>query len=201
MTLRRLPLCADLINKSLSDYSLLDIGCRTMALKPYLKGCTQYFGADLVPGENILQCNLEEGLKFPDKSFDVVVALDVLEHLEHAHLVFADMQRVARKAVVVALPNMFYWKFRLNFLMGKGISGKYAFPTTPILDRHRWVLSYTEATKFIEANANARPVEKVRYVPERGRTKWIIEPLERKLAEIYPDLFAYGGLYYINIDA
>ncbi len=200
MTLRRLPMCADLINKNFSDYTLLDIGCRTMALKPLLQGCREYFGADLMPGPNILQCNLEEGLKFPDRSFDVVVALDVLEHLEHAHQVFQDMQRVARRAVIVSLPNMYYWKFRYNFLFGKGLSGKYAFPAEPILDRHRWVLSYDEATDFIEKNANGNPVESFRIVPERGRTKAILEPVETYLGEKYPNLFAYGSLYMIRLD-
>lgn len=200
MTMRRLPMCADIINRNFSDYTLLDIGCRTMALKPMLKNCREYYGADLVPGENILQCNLEEGLKFPDGSFDIVVALDVLEHLEHAHQVFKDMQRIARRAVIVALPNMYYWKFRLNFLLGKGLSGKYAFPVDPILDRHRWVLSYTEATRFIEHNAKGLEIEQLKIIPERGRTKLIVEPLETKLSRIYPDLFAYGGLYMVRLD-
>jgi len=199
MTLRRLPMCADLINKNFSDYTLLDIGCRTMALKPLLNNCKEYYGADLVPGENIYQCNLEEGLNFQDKSFDVVVALDVLEHLEHAHLVLKEMQRVARKAAIISLPNMYYWKFRLNFLMGKGLGGKYAFSADPILDRHRWVLSFTEAVKFIEKNANGN-VETKKIIVERGRTKYILEPLETKLGEICPDLFAYGSLFMIRLD-
>lgn len=193
-------MCADLINRNFRDYTLLDIGCRTMALKPLLKSCREYHGADLVPGEGILQCDLEEGLNFPEKSYDIVVALDVIEHLEHAHKVLCDMQRVARKAAIVSLPNMFYWKFRYNFLMGRGLSGKYAFPVEPILDRHRWVLSYSEAKRFVEYNAQGRAVETSRIVPERGRTKKILGPVESWLGETHPDLFAYGSLHMIRLD-
>lgn len=201
MTLRRLPMCGELINKHYSDYTLLDIGCRTMALKKHLKSCREYFGADLVPGENILECNLEQGLiHFEDKSFDIVVALDVLEHLENAHHALHEMIRVARRAVFVSLPNMYYIKFRLNFLFGKGLSGKYAFPVDPVLDRHRWVMSYSEAVNFICKNAAGFPVEIRMILPERGRTKAVSEPVEFWLGKTWPDLFAYGSLFMIRLD-
>ena len=201
MTLQRLPMCADLINKNFDDYTLLDMGCRTMALKPYLKGCKEYYGTDLMPAEGVYECNLEEGLpNFEDNAFDIVVALDVLEHLEHAHLALKEAQRVAKKAVFIALPNMFYIKFRLNFLLGRGLSGKYAFPTEPILDRHRWVLSYTEAENFVRANVGGNPVESHKIIPERGRTKAIVTPIEEFLGENFPDAFAYGSLFMIRVD-
>lgn len=199
MTLRRLPMCADLINENFDNYSLLDLGCRTMDLKPMLKGCKDYYGTDFVAGEGVYECNLEEGLgQFKDQSYDIVVALDVLEHLESAHKTFQEALRVAKQGVFVSLPNMFYIKFRLNFLMGKGLSGKYDFPTQPIMDRHRWVLSYTQAVDFIQENARGYEVSVHKIIPERGRTKHVVEPLQEKLAENFPDLFAYGVLFMIK---
>lgn len=199
MTLKRLPMCADLINENYSDYSLLDMGCRTMALKPYLNDCKEYFGADLMPAEGVIECNLEDGLpNLEDNSYDVVVALDVLEHLENIHHTFKEALRVAKKAVIISLPNMFYIEFRLRFLMGNGLSGKYNFPINPILDRHRWVLSYTDAVNFVAENAKGYEVIEKKIIPERGRTKLIVEPLQNWAGDKWPDLFAYGSLFMIK---
>jgi 2-polyprenyl-3-methyl-5-hydroxy-6-metoxy-1,4-benzoquinol methylase len=171
-----------------------------MALKPLLKGCREYYGTDFVPSEGVFECNLEEGLTgFKDNSYDIVCALDVLEHLEHAHKVFEEAQRVARKAVFVSLPNMYYIKFRMNYLSGR-LSGKYDFPVKPIMDRHRWVLSYTDAERFIRGNASNQNVTAKKIIPERGRTKAIAEPIETFLGENFPDLFAYGSLFMIKLD-
>ena len=41
------------------------------------------------------------GLPFPDRSADVVVALDVLEHADRIHDSFAELCRVARKHIVL----------------------------------------------------------------------------------------------------
>ncbi len=55
-------MCANLINENYTNYSLLDIGCRTMALRPYLKNCKEYYGTDIVPADGVIECNLEDGL-------------------------------------------------------------------------------------------------------------------------------------------
>ena len=199
MTLNRLDMCADLINRDFFDYSILDVGCRTKSLEPLLKKCKKYSGIDKNPGDEILECNLENGLPYDDDSFDIVVALDVLEHLEDAYMIYKDMLRVARKAVFVSLPNMYYWSFRLNFLIGKGISGKYTFPEAPPQDRHRWLLSYQEALSFINKNSVNHKIEHHNIIPERGRTKLISEPLQKWLAAIWPNLFVYGTLSIIRI--
>ena len=121
MSLARLEQCAEHIDRRHSGYTLLDAGCRTMDLKPLLKGCTDYFGSDLIPAEGVVQCDLEKRLPFKDNSYDVVTALDVLEHLENPHAALKELCRVAKKSVMISLPNMFYIKFRLNFLRGRGI--------------------------------------------------------------------------------
>ncbi len=198
MSLQRLPMCAEMINDNFSDYTLLDMGCRTMDLKPLLSNCKEYYGTDLIPSEGVFECNLEEGLSnFDDNSFDIVVALDVLEHLEHAHFALEEALRVAKKAVFVSLPNMYYIKFRWNYLRGS-LSGKYEFPAKPILDRHRWVLSYDEAERFIYENTKGYEVVSRKIIPERGKTKAVLTPIENFLGEKFPNLFAYASLYMIK---
>ena len=201
MTLQRLRLCADLVNTRHENFSFLDLGCRTMDLKPLLLNCTQYLGTDFVPAPDVIECNLEEGLsQFETNSHDVVVALDVLEHLENCHFLMSEMLRVARKSVYISLPNMYYLGFRARVMFKGNLSGKYSFPVDPITDRHRWVLSYNEAVKFIEHNAQDNPLSHHKIIPQRGRTKFLIGGAERFLGEKYPDLFAYGSLHEIILD-
>lgn len=200
MSIARLNLCAERINQNHSNYTLLDAGCRTMALRPLLTSCDEYFGTDLIPTEGVLQCNLEEKLPFEDNAYDVVTALDVLEHLDNPHGALQELCRVARKSVLVSLPNMYYIEFRLRFLRGGGISGKYNFPSQPILDRHRWILSYDEALAFVTENTAEHSVEHEMILPVRGRTKAVAEPVERWLANTWPNLFAYGVLFEINLN-
>lgn len=200
MTLQRLNMVANLINKRHQDYSLLDLGCRTMDLKPLVQGCTKYCGTDFVPSEGVLECNLEQELPFESKSFDIVCALDVLEHLDNFHVTFDEALRVAKKTVIISLPNMYYLSFRLRFLSGKGISGKYSFPMRPVLDRHRWVLSFTDAVNFIKANVGAHEVKIIPIIPERGRTRLISSPTEKILAKIWPNLFVYGMIAEIDLE-
>lgn len=201
MSLQRLSACANLINVRHEDFSLLDIGCRTMDLKPLLLNYSDYTGTDFVPGPDVVECNLEEGLpNFDSNSKDVVVALDVLEHLENCHFLMSELLRVARKSVYISLPNMYYLGFRARVMFKGNLSGKYSFPVDPIMDRHRWVLSYNEAVKFIEHNAQGNPVSHHKIIPQRGRTKFLIGGVESFLGDKYPDLFAYGSLHEIILD-
>jgi SAM-dependent methyltransferase len=198
MTLVRLKMCADWINQLYLDYSLLDVGCRTMDLKPLLLTCQRYTGADLLPGKGVVACDLEKELPFEDNSYDIVTALDVLEHLDNPHGAIQELQRIARRAVFISLPNIFYYQFRWNFIRGYGLSGKYSFSPTPILDRHRWVMSYTETINFVYQNAGTNPVQHKRIMPARGRTKLISEPLQSSLAQPWPNMFVYGSLFFIQ---
>ena len=198
MTLARLSLCAKFINEHFSDYSLLDMGCRTRALKPLLKNSLKYYGTDITPAKGVYQCNLEEGLpQFKDNQFDIITALDILEHLDNPHQAYSEALRVAKKAVIVSLPNMYYIKFRWNYLKGK-LSGKYIFPPEPIIDRHRWILNHSESVNFIKHNSKNYPVEIQMITPVRGRTKLLTEPIEIWLAKKWPNMFTYATLFIIE---
>ena len=201
MTIQRIQMCANIINKKHNDFSLVDLGCRTMDLKPLIKNCSSYLGTDFVSGPNVVECNLEEGLpQFETNSKDVLVALDVLEHLENCHFLIKEMLRVARKTIYISLPNMYYLGFRFRVLFRGNLSGKYSFPVEPLMDRHRWVLSFTEAVKFIEHNAQGHSVVHHKIIPIRGRTRLLIGGVEHYLGDNFPDIFAYGSLHEIALD-
>ena len=104
----------------LNGDKVLDIGCRDQVFKKYIKGNFEYTGIDYNPNfshqENnqpkLINHNLEQGL--PDgKQYDVINALDVLEHLENIHQLFGELFVKSKKKIIIALPNMGYYKFRL----------------------------------------------------------------------------------------
>jgi hypothetical protein len=93
---------------------------------------------------------------------------------------------------------MFYIQFRINLLFGKGISGKYNFPTHQVNDRHKWFLSYEEANSFIKSNTYGLNYKVFPLIPPRGRLKYIIEPIHGFLAKFFPNLLVYAALYEIK---
>ena len=90
----------------LNEETLLDIGCRDMILKNYLKGKFNYIGLDYTndinQSKNFINHNLENGIPKID-NIDIITAIDVLEHLENIHDTFSSLfllAKVLKKAVV-----------------------------------------------------------------------------------------------------
>lgn len=59
-------------------------------------------------------------LPFADESFDVVLCIEVLEHLFSPHLAVGEIRRVLRPGgrLVASAPNIGYWRHRVNLLFG-----------------------------------------------------------------------------------
>lgn len=133
--------------------SLLDVGCRDAILKKFIPDNVEYFGMDIESGPGVTHLgSAEDGFPFTDKSVDIVVALDLLEHTNNIWFVFDELLRVAKKKVIVLLPNAYHWSFRLQYLRGKEMS-KYILPSETITDRHRWLVSYNTGSNFCHKRA------------------------------------------------
>jgi methionine biosynthesis protein MetW len=109
---------------------VLDLGCGNGELLAYLKsqrGCSGY-GIEIADanvlacaqlGVNVIQLNLEEGLAmFEDKSFDVVLQLDTMQHLRNTEKMLRETARVGRIGVV-SFPNFAHWPNRLSVASGR----------------------------------------------------------------------------------
>lgn len=129
---------------------VLDVGCDDSHLKKLIQG--EHTGIDKY-GKPDIRRDVSCGLPVKNRSFDTVVALDVLEHVDNIYFVFDELCRASNKWVIITLPNAFEWRNRLSFLLGKSISGKYGLPPTPPLDRHRWIFSFKDAQKFVKKAA------------------------------------------------
>lgn len=131
--------------------SVLDVGCRDCALRRHLPLATSYTGVDLeqnAAGTVDHIADLTRGLPFPDRGFDAVCALDVLEHTDDIHGSFAELARVAARLMIVVLPNLAHASHRLRLLVGGHLGAKYRLPPDPITDRHRWVTTHRDILPF-----------------------------------------------------
>ena len=185
---------------NLNGEKILDIGCRDEVFKKYLKGKFDYYGIDYDPNdacykENRLNYNLEKGLPDLSAKFDIINALDVLEHLENIHEIFNQLFKKSNNTISIALPNMGYYKFRLNFLFRGEISGKYTFHNKKINDRHRWLPNYVSIIDFINSNVDKNwSFKKYEFVAERKRN-FISYYIEKLLSKIFPSFFVYEMIY------
>ncbi|MFM7848916.1 MAG: methionine biosynthesis protein MetW [Rubrivivax sp.] len=109
---------------------VLDLGCGTGEMLAYLRdtrSCTGY-GIEIADanvhacvqrGVNVVQLNLEEGLAlFDDRSFDVVLQLETLQHLRNTERMLRETARVGRIGVV-SFPNFAHWPNRLSVMAGR----------------------------------------------------------------------------------
>ena len=109
---------------------VLDLGCGNGALLAHLqrsKGCRGY-GVEIddanvlacaQAGVNVVQLNLEDGLAlFEDRSFDVVLQLQTLQHLRNTERMLRETARVGRTGIV-SFPNFAHWPNRLSVLRGR----------------------------------------------------------------------------------
>ena len=109
---------------------VLDLGCGDGALLDHLRrerGCDGYgieiddvnVLACVKRGVNVIQLNLDEGLAlFDDRSFDIVLQIDTLQHLRNAETMLVETARVGRVGIV-AFPNFAHWPNRLSIARGR----------------------------------------------------------------------------------
>ena len=120
---------------------VLDLGCGSGELLAHLieqRGCSGYgieladanVHASLARGIDVIQFNLEDGLAlFEDRSFDVVLQLDTLQHLRNTEKMLRETARVGRIGIV-SFPNFAHWPNRLRVASGR-------MPVTKILP-YQW---------------------------------------------------------------
>ena len=110
---------------------VLDLGCRTGALTQHYATGNTVVGVDVDRsaleqaaarlGIETVWADVEEELPFPDASFDVVVAGELLEHLADPAAAVAHVRRVLRPGgrFVGSVPNAFRLKSRLRYAVGR----------------------------------------------------------------------------------
>lgn len=198
-SLNRLEFSAELLS-DLNGENIIDLGCRGQELKNFLKGSYNYIGVDFndnVKSSKLLNHNLENGYPNIDVSPDITVCLDVLEHLDNAHQLRNEILKKTKKKIIIALPNMAYYKFRLKFLFFGELSGKYPFGKKKPIDRHKWITNLNSADEFMSVTDNQIwQIKKINFIAHRRRN-FIMYYLEKILAKFFPNIFVYEKLFYL----
>jgi len=121
-----------------------------------------------IDGNPDLKIDLDKEYPLPidENYFDVVICVDVLEHLEELHRVFKEIIRITNRYVIISVPNalMIFRSYAKRDIY-HGDSGTaginvgqytkfYGLPQVKPKDRHRWFFSYTEAEDFFHHHAD-----------------------------------------------
>jgi len=159
-----------------TEATLLDIGCRGCGLEPFVRDLVAYEGADLFQNsENTVAhlLDLEKPLPFAEGHFDFVTALDVLEHVDHLDEAVSELVRVARRGVLIMLPNSACIYTRLKFLTTGFISAKYSLSYPSPRDRHRWFPTQVDADRYFDefGAAHGADVDRVYYMDGPRKTR------------------------------
>jgi ubiquinone/menaquinone biosynthesis C-methylase UbiE len=129
----RHKVAAELLQKTKAN-SYLDIGCGDGAFEVYFQEFepgAKVSGIDLssvavanaqikVPNGHFCVADATgDGLLDKDDSYDVVLALDVLEHTFSPHVLLAEMKRVTKRHLIIGVPNFSSLPARLQMVMGR----------------------------------------------------------------------------------
>ncbi len=185
--------------------SLLDVGCRDGILRTALEAeglhAVQYAGADLFQNEAgtvDYVGDFTAGLPVVAGAYDMVTALDVLEHLDDLQAGLDELDRIAARTLVVALPNMAHFQFRFRLLLRGRLNSKYDLKYGYGADRHRWVTVLPQTDRYFAA-----------YCVEKGYRLQIVytslgSPRLSRLENIFkalgfpPAWYAWAALYIVD---
>ncbi len=142
--------------QSILSGKILDVGSDNCYLRDLIDKDGEYIGIG-IGGNPDIEVDLEkQTIPFDDSSFDCVLCLDVLEHVDNIHVTFDELCRVSRRYVIISLPNS-YRDF-VGMLFGskkdKVLNFKYyGLPVERPDDRHKWFFSNSDASEFVRRRA------------------------------------------------
>ncbi|HET6267793.1 MAG TPA: class I SAM-dependent methyltransferase [Acidobacteriota bacterium] len=171
---------------------VLDVGCDQAVLKEILGD--RYTGVGMTDAaEKKLDLEREGELPFDDGTWDTVMCLDTLEHLNNLYGMCNELFRIAREHVIISLPNC-WCSSRRSLAKGEGPIWQYGLPIAPPPDRHKWFFNTEEAQNFLVAQSQNKdyPVEVVELVALENRRP-LINRFWRRIK--YPSRRHYLNLY------
>ncbi len=129
---------------------ILDVGCYEAPLRELLPN-EEYYGVDIVGNpDQVINLEQSEKLPFEDGSFNCVICIEVLEHLNNLHAMYQELFRVSSRDVIVSLPNC-WCGARGKIEKGRGEILHYGLPHEKPVDRHKWFFNVTQVVDFFEA--------------------------------------------------
>jgi len=108
------------------NLKILDLACgkgnftKILIEKGYknVSACDLFTNQFLIPSIKCKKCNLNKEIPSPSNSFDIVIALEIIEHLENPRNLIREISRILKKGgtCVMSTPNISSLRSRLSFL-------------------------------------------------------------------------------------
>jgi SAM-dependent methyltransferase len=192
--------------------TVLDVGCGAGDNARILadRGCI-VDGLTLSPEEAVLAesvcrkvyvCNLEAGLPADlPQQYDAVICSHVLEHICFPSKLLTDIRERLTDdgCLIVALPNLLWWKNRLRLL-----TGNFRYTEAGIMDRthFRWYTFETGRELFEEHGFSRVTAEVDGEFPCGPIRRCFPKPMQRRMdawaTKHWPGLFGYQLLYTVR---
>lgn len=130
----------------LGPKSVLEVGVGDGVLKSYIKNNTdiEYKNLDIAEDLNPDVVGSVEQIPFPDNSFDLVCAFEILEHLpfDKFEKSLKEIKRVSKKDVVISLPHFgpaVKFSFKVPFIKEVKFAFKIPYPRKHVFNgEHYW---------------------------------------------------------------
>lgn len=175
-----------------NNSSVLDIGCGDGHFgETLVKGKqVNYTGGDISNaalemaknrGLNVTYLDAAKDLgRFKDKSFDYVVMSEFIEHIPNSEDILKIAGRIASRGVLISIPNIAYWRFRIELLLG-------SFPK-------QWAVAPQEHLRYWSVSDFEKTATNLGFA-----VKAIKSSNGRKfLRDMWPNLFGFQVCFYLK---
>ncbi len=177
-------------------YKLLDIGAGEHLIKKFLPKNIKYISIDSIGKQNY-NINLNSNkLPFKDKSFDIILCLETLEHILSPHNLMNEILRISKNnsLFLLSMPNEYNFYCRINFLFGRKTEVQKPFK---IVDdsQHIHLPRVKDILNFFKEYIHINKIDYRGYSRSSEHKKdiiflKIIDKILDYLSRIYPSLFA-----------
>jgi 2-polyprenyl-3-methyl-5-hydroxy-6-metoxy-1,4-benzoquinol methylase len=182
---------------------ILDLGCGEGQNSAFLvKAGHQVFGIDLdkkaikiakEKGIKARYWDIEKKLPYRGRSFDIILAIDVLEHLFNLEAIIWDISRLLRKngCFILSVPNHFQIKNRFHIFFGGGIVHWSSSRSVKSWNySHIRFLRLADLKKLLEMNELYPTKFQFDFSSKFWFLRLIPSGIRRKLVEKFPELFS-----------
>lgn len=169
--------------------SVLDIGsgCRDNKVQYLQNSFKKYIGLDINNADINQDLNINQKIDLPNKSIDMIIISNIIEHLINPMPIVSECKRIAKKYILIGLPNEYPLDKRIQILFGNWEDWIYLYG-------HKHMFSIESSKRFIQQNFGGYEKKKLCFQCRGGR--FIPKKIKNFLVKIFPGLFV-GEVFYL----
>jgi len=193
---KKFKIVEKIIKKEASkNMTLLDLGARDQFLKKFISSNIKYTGVDRFQNNNDNKIiNLDNDFHKIKEKYDVITALDVIEHLDDPLTFYKNCKNYTKKLLLINFPNQAYYEVRLNFLFKGKLTNKFHFSGKSSDDRHRWFTNYDNIHEFVKNNKDSSSKIEIIKIYKTRNKLFFLYYIEKILGKIFPRFFCWSFL-------